>query len=393
MYKLTQDIYAVGVINPTVRVFDVIMRTEYGTTYNSYLIDDAKTVLIDAVHIKFHKESLQNVRKILADRPLDYLVCNHAEPDHTGSIIKLLEVYPDVTIVGSPAAIKNIGAISNCKFNSLTVKDGETLELGANTLKFISAPNLHWPDTMFTYVERQKVIFTCDFFGAHYAEAAVLDTELKYPDKYWSSLKGYFEAIFVPFKKFVRAGLDKINALDIEMVATSHGPVLTEFFGKVKELFAEWSRDISEPDSAAIIYVSAYCYTKYMAEQINTSLQELGIKTYLFDVIESDMDEILCAVEKSPLLFFGSPTINKDALKPVWDVISLMDPISNRGKTALTFGSYGWSGEACANLNARLNGIGIKTPLDSVKANFMPDENDYAVLRERVGSLVQATKK
>ncbi len=169
MINIKNNIYYVGVRDEKLRVFDIIMETKFGTTYNSYLIDDEKVCVVDGVKDKAENEFLENIEEVIGDRQVDYVVINHTELDHSGSIIRLIEKYEDITLVGTVAAINNMKEIANRDFKSITVKSCDTLDLGKTKLSFITAPNLHWPDTMFTYDTTNNVLFTCDFLGCHYA--------------------------------------------------------------------------------------------------------------------------------------------------------------------------------------------------------------------------------
>ncbi len=377
MKQLKDNIFYIGSINPNLRVFDIIMKTDYGTSYNAYLIKGEKVALVETVHDKFGKKYLDEVSELTDVSKIDYVIFNHTEPDHSGSLVKLLELNPDIKVVGTTAAIKNLGAITNTAFESMPVKTGDTLDLGNGmVLEFILSPNLHWPDTMFTYLKSAKTVFTCDFLGAHYCEPSVTDEEIADPDLYWGSFKGYYTAIMGPFKKFVLDGLDKLSALDFDMVCTSHGPVLKNNIKKCMELYREWSKPEEKEKTATIFYVSAYGYTREMAHILEKALNEKGIKTNSYDIICHDYAELASKIEHSSALLFGSPTINRDALKPVWDLMSMIDAISNRGKPTLIFGSYGWSGEACKLLSERATGLSLKVFEKMPKVNFKPSEKD-----------------
>lgn len=380
MKEITNDIFYVGVCNPTLRIFDVIMETKYGTTYNAYLIKDHNNALIEAVYEKFADNYIHNIEEIVPISSIKYIICNHTEPDHTGSISKLLQLNPDITIVATAAGIKNITQIINTPFKFVAVKEGDELDLGNNKLRFISAPNLHWPDTMFTYIKEKRIVFTCDFLGTHYAETDIFDKDLKYPEKYKSVIKDYFDAVMGPFKPWILKGLEKLSDLEFDIVATSHGPILTEYIDYVRELYKTWAQDSVEPKSAVIAYVSAYGYTKKMAEAFEKELNVIGIKTKTFDIIYSSMQDILAAIESSKLILIGSPTINRDALKPVWDVLSHISPINTRGKIAFAFGSYGWSGEACPNIESRLKSLGFTIGSPYFRVLFSPSQSDYETI-------------
>lgn len=239
--KIKEDIYSVGVLNPNLRVFDIIMQTEYGTSYNSFLIRDEKSALVETAHLGFFDEYLEHIREICDIKDIDYIILNHTEPDHSGSVGKLLELNPDITVVGTAATVKYLENIANCDFKRMVVKEGDTLNLGKRTLKFIPAPFLHWPDSMFTYSEYDKTVFTCDFLGAHYCEPNMLDSKIHYKDAYESAFAYYYQAIFGPFKKYVLAGLDKLEKLDFDTVCTSHGPILTEKIKENMDKYRAWS--------------------------------------------------------------------------------------------------------------------------------------------------------
>ncbi|MEG2987622.1 MAG: FprA family A-type flavoprotein, partial [Lachnospiraceae bacterium] len=176
MKKLTEHVSYVGVQNPSMRTFDIIMKTGYGSSYNSYVVRGEKTAVIETAHADYGKEFLANIEEILPAEKVDYVILNHTEPDHTGSLVTLLDVNPEIEVYGTVAAIRNVEAITNRKLNSHSVKTGEILDLGQGiTLEFIVSPNLHWPDSMFTYFEKEQVLFSCDVFGSHYCEPEVLD--------------------------------------------------------------------------------------------------------------------------------------------------------------------------------------------------------------------------
>lgn len=390
-YKIAEGIFAVGVQNPNLRVFDIIMETKFGTTYNSYIVKGSeKTALIETVHTDYFEDFLENIAEVCDAKTIDYVVLNHCEPDHSGALARLIEQNPNIQVVASVPGSKYLKDIVNKDFNSIVAKDGFEIDLGDKTLKFISAPFLHWPDSMFTYVERDKVLFSCDFLGSHYCEPKILDTRIKYPKDYKYSFKNYYDAIFGPFKPFVIAGLDKIDKLSIDTICTSHGPVLTESIEWAKEQYRKWSSATIKEELAVIAYVSAYGCTKALAEEAKAILNENGYKTEMFDIIESDFLEIVQKIHQAKVVMFGSPTINRDGLKPVWDVLSSLDAISNKGKPCGVFGSYGWSGEAVPMIVERLRSINFKVHEDGFKANFIPSKSELEGMRNYTRQLVKA---
>lgn len=373
--EIKKNVYWVGVKNPELRVFDIIMTTEKGTTYNSYLIVDEKVVLVDTVKDGFFDEFIANIRSVIGDRPIDYIVVNHTEPDHSGSLNRITDIYKDAVVYGSKAALLNIAQIINRDFNGKEAK-GE-LNIGKRTLEFISAPFLHWPDTIFTYDKEDNLIFTCDGFGSHFCGEDIFNDTV---EDFSEQFKYYYDCIMSPFKGHVLSAIDKIRDLRFDMIATSHGPILRKDIQKFIDQYTMWSEPHPAADekSVLILYVSAYGYTRDIAEALGEGVKNSGVKCEVYDISELSMEKIIEKVEYSKALFIGSPTINQDAVKPVWDVLSLVSPIASKGKTALTFGSYGWSGEAVPMLNDRLKSLKFKLYNEGIKIKFKPTEADLS---------------
>ncbi len=375
--KLKKNVYAVGVMNPALRVFDIIMKAEFGTSYNAYLITGEKNVLIETVHANFFDEYLDNLQQVVPVEQIDYLVCNHTEPDHTGSVKMLLEKNPNIEIISSMAANKYLKDIANTDFKGRIVKEGDSLDLGGETLTFHPAPFLHWPDSMFTYHPASKTVFTCDFLGAHYCEPRIYDIHCQYPDKYDGAFRYYYEAIFGPFKPYVLAGLNKLEKLDFDMVCPSHGAVLTESIQTRMAQYREWSQTPEKGKAVAIVFASAYGYTRALALAARDALESDGYDVKLLDIVKTPLGELSAAVAACDALLVGSNTINRDATKPVWDVLTSIDAINTK-KPAGAFGSYGWSGEAVPMVKSRLEQLKFKFIGDGFRVVFKPTEEDAA---------------
>ncbi len=381
--ELKPGVYSVGVINPTLRIFDIIMRAEYGTTYNSYLVKGDKTALIETVHETYFDEYLDNLSEVLGDTHIDYLIMNHTEPDHSGSIKRLLELYPDIEIICTAPAAKYLAGMINGEFKCRTVKAGDTLSLGGDIgeISFIPAPFLHWPDSMFSYLGSRKTVFTCDFLGAHFCINGTFDTEIKKPELYQGEFQYYYTGIFSPFKPYVLAGLQKLEALDFDMAAPSHGPVLTSTIKSAMDSYREWS---CAPEKAAkkfipVVHASAYGYTSELAKAAYDALIAAGYDSKLIDAVTVPAAEVAEVLMASDAFLFGSNTINRDATKPVWDVLSSIDAI-NTGKPAGVFGAYGWSGEAVPMIKSRLEQLRFKVIGDGIKVVFRPTDADKAAV-------------
>ena len=381
--KLRENIWSVGIQNPALRVFDIVMESKYGTTYNAYLVTGGeKTALIEAVHKDYFDELVRNVEEVMPIEKVDYLIMNHTEPDHSGGVRALLDRCPNLTVLCSASAKKFLSAISNEEFPCRVVKNGDTLDLGGKTLKFISAPLLHWPDSMFTWDEADKTLFTCDFLGAHFCEPTMLDTNVHYPEVYLGQVKHYFECIFGPFKPYVLAGLDKIADLDPAIVCNCHGPCLTERYEEIKELYRAWSTPVPyERKRAAVLYCSAYGCTTALAQAAAEALKEEGLEVSLRDVTFTPLAESAALANDADLLMVGSPTINRDAPKAIWDVLCSIDAVNCARKPAAVFGAYGWSGEAPEMLRTRLAMLKYNVPEQAFRVLFTPTEADLEAVK------------
>lgn len=393
--KIADNVYYVGVSNPTLRVFDIIMCTEYGTTYNSYLVKGAdKTALIDGAHKGFEANFQENVEAITDFANIDYMVVNHTEPDHSGAIRLVIEKNPDIVVYGTAACLKNLDNIVRLPFNRVAVKDGDTLELGGKTLTFCVSPNIHWPDTMMTYLAEDKILFSCDFLGAHFAEPTMYVHKAYKKELYEKEFKVYYDAIMGPFAKFVIRALDRIKDLDIALVCPSHGPMIMGGDIQVAmDTYRKWATPEEKTDkTVAIYYVSAYGYTRQMCQYLAEKLEAKGLVVSAFDVIKTDAADIAAHLEDDCLVF-GSPTLNRAALKPVLDVISSIDAVGAAGRPYATLGCFGWSGEACAQLNDRCNSIKMKQVGESVRSQFTPTDEVWAALNTLADQIAETVNK
>ncbi|MDR1564302.1 MAG: FprA family A-type flavoprotein [Oscillospiraceae bacterium] len=389
MKQLSKSVYYTGTLNPNMRVFDVIMRTEYGTSYNSYIIKGAsQTALIETSHASFWDTFKEDIDSVLNGRGIDFLILNHTEPDHSGCVARLLQEYPNLTIVCSqPAALylKNITNIENLKIQ--IVRDGDTLCLGDKTLRFINAPFLHWPDSMFTWLEEDNFLFSCDFLGCHFCEPEVFDTRIHYPEKYQDALKYYYDCIFGPFPTFVQKGLEKIKDLPIRMICPSHGPILTsrEYIANAMWAYKTWSASkANERKLIPLFYCTAYGNTAKLAEAIRKGILRTlpNAEVNAYNLIEHTQDELAALLNSSDAFLIGALTINRDAVPPIWQLLSHVDAINIAKRPAALFGSYGWSGEGFANTAERLKGLKCKLFDEQFKVNFVPSEADLAAAEQ-----------
>ncbi|MCT4564716.1 MAG: FprA family A-type flavoprotein [Maledivibacter sp.] len=373
-FNIKGNVYWTGVLDPGLEVFDIIMKTEFGSTYNSYFIDDEKKVLIDTVKANFKDEFLEKLGKLTDIKKLDYVIINHTEPDHSGSLKYILEINPDIVIYCTKAASIFLKEQINGEFNCHVIKDGETLDIGSKKLKFITAPFLHWSDTMFVSDESENILFTCDAFGSHFSS---VDPKTVHSEDYKKSLKHYYECIVEPFAQHVLNALNKVKDLKIDTILTSHGPILSENPSYNMDKYLEWSTTAVEnrnKKQVALLYISAYKNTMLMAEKIKEGLESEGVKVEYLDIEAEDTQKIHLTINNSKGLILGSPTINKTMVKPMWDVLSVIDPMANMGKIAGVFGSYGWSGEGIKMAHTLLKQMSFKVPFEALSKKFFPSD-------------------
>jgi flavorubredoxin len=375
--KISDSVYWAGILDEDLATFDIIMETKYGTTYNSYYIDADKKAVIDTAKLNFSDLYINKIKQLAGSSKIEYIITTHTEPDHSGSIAKLLEIYPDATVVGSGQALNFLQEMIASPFKSTKIKDGDTLSLGNKTLRFIGASNLHWPDSIYTYLEDEKLLFTCDSFGAHYCDDRIFDD--KVPD-YTESFVYYFDVILRPYSKFMIKAIEKINSLEISMICPGHGPVLRSSWKEKVNLSEKLAKDYlaktsESPEHILIAYISAYGYTKLMAEAIGRGINKAGggLKVDITDIEHISPVDLESKLTLSGGILVGSPTFNHNTLLPVYTLFALINPLRDRGKYAAVFGSYGWSGEAVTLIENHLKNLKLNIIQPGLAVKFKPD--------------------
>jgi len=372
---ITENVKWIGVIDKDIVTFDIVMETKYGTTYNSYLINADKKAVVETVKEKFFPVYLEKIKQVTNPSEIEYIIVNHTEPDHSGSVKHLLTVAPNATVVGSRLAITYLEDIIGAGFKNLVVKDGDTLDLGNMTLNFISAPNLHWPDTMYSYLVEDKVLFTCDSFGTHYANEQMYDYLIDQTE-HEESFKYYFDVILKPYSKFMLKAIEKIRTIDVKTICNGHGPILSKYLDKyvnLSEQYAKEALSTLKENKVLITYVSAYQFTKQMAYLIADGIKSLGdFDVEVFDIEKANLGDIDEKLSVANAILVGSPTINQNTLLPIYRLF----PIRDKGKIAATFGSYGWSGEAEKIIKSNLSNLKLNVLEETMFIKFAPKESD-----------------
>ncbi len=398
-YKLMDDIYWVGAIDYELKVFDIIMETEFGSTYNSYLIvGNNKIALIDTVKEQFKDEFFSRINEIVNIEDIDYLILNHTEPDHSGTAKYIIEQNPNIQVYASAPGLMNLKEIINMPFNANRVKTGMNLSLGNKTLEFYLQPHLHWPDTMFTYLKEDNFLFTCDFFGAHYASPRIVSNNIENQEEYMKAIKDYFDSIMHPFLPYVREGLKTVKQINPDIIGVSHGVVIDNGIkDEIIKLYDDISTLPEQPDKPLILipYATAYGYTGKMATIIKKTIEEElnnQVTVELFDLIDVNVKDIQKKVPICSALLVGSSTIVRDTVKTVWDLLAGIDYEMAKGKIASSFGSYGWSGEAVDNILQREQQLMFKT-VEGLKIKFNPSKEQVEEIKDWARNIVQKLKK
>jgi len=376
--KITNDVQWVGVLDADIRTFDIVMETKYGTTYNSYFINAEKKAVVEVVKEKFFPVFEAKLRQLCNPEEIAYIFINHTEPDHSGGLKKLLSIAPNATVVASNSAMMNLKEQLNMPFPHIIAKDGDVTDLGNKKVTAISAPNLHWPDSIYSYLHEDRVLFSCDSFGAHFCHEAMYNDKV---GNYDDAFQYYFDVILKPFSKFFLKAIEKISHLPIDAICNGHGPLLTsnpmQIVEKTKHLCEEYLKNYPEKHRILIAFVSAYGFTKAIAEKLKEGAERVqGITVDFCDIEKMDLGTLGEKIAKANAYLLGSPTINQNMLPQLYNVFALMTPLRDKGKLAAAFGAYGWSGEAKQNLISNIDNLKLNRYCETMFVKFIPSKEE-----------------
>ena len=375
MKKVKPNVYAVGAVDWDRRLFDELIPLPDGTSYNAYLIKGSeKNALLDTVDPSKTDVLIENLVNIGTDR-IDYVVAHHAEQDHSGSIPDILMLYPDAKVVTNPKCkgmLIDLLNIPDDKF--ITVDDGQTLSLGDKTLQFIYIPWVHWPETLGTYLQEDKIFFPCDFFGSHFATSSLFVDE---EAVVYEAAKRYYAEIMMPFRGPIKKNLEKIKALEIEMIAPSHGPVYDrpEF---IISAYKDWVGDRVK-NEVVLPYVSMHDSTRKMVEHFTGALIERGITVRQFKLSTTDIGKLAISLVDAATIVLGSPTVLTGAHPAAAYAAILANALRPKTKFASVIGSYGWGGRMVEQLTGLLSNLKVEL-LEPVIAKGCPKDDDFAAL-------------
>ena len=350
--EISRNIHYVGVNDRTKHLFEGLWPLPLGVSYNSYLIVDKSVVLIDTVDHCYTDLFFEKIKNILGERPIDYLVVNHMEPDHSASINDLCRVYPDIKIIGNSKTIGMIEGFYGIFDKFHEVKDGDRLPLGEKVLTFYMTPMVHWPETMMTYCEDDKILFSGDAFGCFGTlDGGIIDYQMN-TEKYWDEMFRYYSNIVGKYGAPVQKALAKLSGIDIQIICSTHGPLWKEEIQKVISIYNKLSLYEGE-EGVVIAYGSMYGNTEKMAEVIARELAAQGIKNIVMhNVSKSDMSYILRDIFKYKGLIIGSPTYTNELFPNIESLVSKLESRDMKNRVFGYFGSFSWAGAAVKRLSS-----------------------------------------
>ncbi|BBF44943.1 rubredoxin-oxygen oxidoreductase [Lachnospiraceae bacterium KM106-2] len=369
--EIKKGIYYVGAVDWNVRSFHGY-STNRGATYNAYLIIDEKIALVDTVKAPFATELLERISEIIDPSKIDYVISNHVEMDHSGALPEVMKVAVNAKVVTSlPSGIKGLTAHYG-EYDYLGVKAGDTLSLGKRTLAFVGTPMLHWPDNMVTYCPEEKLLFSNDAFGQHYASNFIFDDLVNY-DEMMHEAKKYYANILMPYGKQALKALEIVKGLELDMIAPSHGVVLRSHIKDMFDLYETLSKGECH-EEAVVVYDSMWSSTEKMARAIVEGFALAGVSAKIYDLKANHISDIMTEVQTAKYIAVGSPTLNNNMLPTVAAFLCYMRGLSPKDKYAFAFGSYGWGGQGVAQVDEELTKMECQMICDPIKTAYVPSK-------------------
>ncbi len=385
--QIKNDIFYVGAIDWDRRLFDELIPLPDGTSYNSYLIKGSeKIALIDTVDPTKENELIKNLKDLNVSN-IDYIVCNHAEQDHSGAIPKILELFSEAKVVTNQKCreqLMELLLVPEDKF--ITIKDEDTLSLGNKTLQFFITPWTHWPETMFTYLKEDNILFPCDFFGSHLATS---DLFVRDREKVYFSAKRYYAEIMMPFRNVNSKYIRKVKEIGPAIIAASHGP-LYDKPDFILNAYEEWSSTIK--NEVIIVYVSMHNSTLKMVEFLTESLMKKNITVKVFKLTNSDIGEIAMALVDAATIVIATPTVLTGAHPAAVYATFLVNALKPKLKFASIVGSYGWGGKMIEQLTGMLSNLKVEL-IEPVLIKGYPKEKDFTLLSNLANEIERKHKE
>ncbi len=379
--KVSEHVYWVGAIDWSIRDFHGY-TTPHGSTYNAYLIMADKITLIDTVKAPFKDEMMARIASVVDPSKIDYIISNHSEMDHSGCLLDVAARVKPEKVFASVMGVKNLKDIFHSDYNIQAVKDGETLSLGNMDLKFMETRMIHWPDSMFSYLEKDNLLFSQDAFGMHLATFERFIDELPI-DMIRYEAATYYANIILPYSAIVLKALDKVAATgwDIKIFAPDHGPVWRKDLGFILDLYKKWA--LQKPvNKAVVVYATMWHSTEKMAKAIAESTARAGVPVKILSMNDVHRSEVIYELLEAGALIVGSPTLNNNILPQMADVMTYIKGLKPANLIGAVFGSFGWSGESVKDLDAILKEMKVDIVAETVSVKHAPDEDILAKCHE-----------
>lgn len=378
--EIKKGIYWVGGIDWDLRNFHGYL-TQRGSTYNSYLIIDDKITLIDNVKHYLAEEQIKRISQIVDPKKIAYIIQNHIEMDHSGSLPYIMEKCPNAKIIASPKGIEGIPKHYKQDWDFQVVKSGDELTLGKRTLNFVQTPMVHWPDNMVSYCPQEKLLFSNDSFGQHIASSERFDDEYPLNIMMHEAAK-YYANIVLPYSRQVQKALEILSDLEIDTICPSHGLIIRKYIPQLLQKYKKWSSNKADK-KALIIYDTMWGSTKKIAQSIQEAFDEKEYNTRLFNLQSIHISDIMTEILTAEYICVGSPTLNNNILPTVAAFLTYLKGLAPKDRIGLAFGSYGWGGQSVKLVENDLQSCGF-TMLDQIRLQFVPDEDILQDVKEKV---------
>jgi len=380
--KIKEKIYSVGAVDWDRRLFDELIPLPDGTSYNAYLIKGSEaTALIDTVEEDFTDKLLNNLEELNIDK-LDYIISNHSEQDHSGSIPELLEKYPGAKVIATEKAQSMLNDLLDIPEEKIKIVEGkDTLSLGDKTLEFIDTPWVHWPETMSTYLKEDKILFSCDFLGAHLATS---DLYAEDKAEVYQAAKRYYAEIMMPFRNIIKSNLKKLDEYDYDLIAPSHGPIYDEP-ELILDAYNEWVSDEVKAE-VVVPYVSMHGSTEEMIDYFVDKLMEKGIKVKPFNMTKTDIGDLAISLVDAAVVVLGSPTVLTGPHPDMAYVAILANALRPKTKYASIIGSYGWAGNMVDDIVNMIPKLNVEL-FEPVVSKGKASKEDYKELDRMISEI------
>ncbi len=379
--SIKDKIHWIGVNDRETTLFENYWPLEHGVAYNSYLINDEKVAILDTVKFNKTNEYLEKIKEIIGDKPVDYLIVNHMEPDHSSSMTALVSAYPNIKIVGNKKTFPFIEGFYGITENFLEIADGEELDLGYHKLKFYLTPMVHWPETMMTYCQTSKVLFSMDAFGGFGSlDGGVFDDEIHYED-YEDETRRYYSNIVAKYSPMVQRALKKLEDVEINVVAPTHGPIWRSKPERIIDLYDKWSRFEAE-EGVVIVYGSMYGNTAKMADYLARIIAENGIKEVkVYDASKTHVSYILSDIWRYKSVVIGSCAYNTKVFSSVETILAKLSNSGLKERYLSIFGNKSWSGGGVSGIEKFAEEIKWERIGESIEATFSPKDAEFSALK------------